>query len=174
MHVLPAARADDPDGLSERQVKARPADGDRLTEDLVGSSGVVLEDQAHSQGLAAGRRDRLANVLAFELGELLEVLFHERAVPGEGAAPLCGTPARPAARLVVRLARGHDGPIDVLCSTHRCRGDHLARCRVDDVEGLPVGRIDSLAADHHVQAARRGLARRGTGHLGLYGHGDPS
>ena len=56
-------QADDPDGLSERQVKARPADGDRLTEDLVGSSGVVLEDQAHSQGLAAGRRDRLANVL---------------------------------------------------------------------------------------------------------------
>ena len=56
---------------------------------------------------------------------------------------------RPALAVLERLLGGRDRPVDVLAPAQRGRGDDVAGRRIDDVEGLPVGRVDGLAADDH-------------------------
>ena len=63
----------DADRLAQGQVEAGLGDRDRLAEDLVRRAGVVVEDEARPDDLAARARDRLADVAALELGELLAV-----------------------------------------------------------------------------------------------------
>ena len=76
----------------------------------------------------------------------------------------------PALAILERLLGGGDGPIDVLPATQRCPGDDLAGRRVDDIEGLPVGRVDALAADDHPDGRRLGGVGPGCPLLG--GHGE--
>ena len=64
---------DDADRLAQGEVEARLRDRDRLAEDLVRGAGVVVEDEARADDLAARAGDRLADVAALELGELLAV-----------------------------------------------------------------------------------------------------
>ena len=134
---------DDADRLAQREVDARLRDRDRLAEDLVRGAGVVVEDEARPDDLAARRRDRLADVRRLELGQLLAVLLDERRELREGPAALAGGPGRPALAVVERLLGGGDGPIDVLAATERRLGDDLAGRRVDDVERLAVGGVDA-------------------------------
>ena len=86
---------DDADRLADRQVEAGLRDRDRLAEDLVRGAGVVVEDEAHADDLAARRRDRLADVRRLELGQLLGVLLDEGRELRQRPAALAGRPVSP-------------------------------------------------------------------------------
>ncbi len=98
-------QAHDADRLAQGEVETGLADRDRLAEDLVRRPAVVLEDEARPEDLAAGARDRLADVARLEPGELLEVRLHERRELRQGPAALAGRPARPALGVVERAPR---------------------------------------------------------------------
>ena len=141
---------DHADRLAQRQVEPGLRDRDRLAEDLVGGAGVVVEDEAHPGDLAARAGDRLADVPALELGQLLGVGLDQRGELGQRPAALAGRPGRPALAVVERAPGGLDRPVDVGRAAERRGRDDLPGRRVDDVERLPVGGIDRLAADDHL------------------------
>jgi ParB family chromosome partitioning protein len=70
-------RGDDAERLPEGHVDAA-RDRDRLAVVLVDRSGVEVEDLRHHRHLAAGARDRLADVPRLDARELLGVLLDER------------------------------------------------------------------------------------------------
>ena len=162
-------QAADTDRLTQREVKAGSADRDRLAKELVGGAGVVVEDQADGEGLAAGALDRLADVGRLQLGQLLHVGLDQAGVLGQRPAALGGGPRCPALRVLERPLGGLHRPIHVLRSAQRRGGDHLAGGRVGNVEGLSVGGVDLLAANDHLHVARGSDGLRFRSHAPILG-----
>ena len=162
-------QAADPDRLAQREVEAGRADRDRLAEELVGGAGVVVEDEADGERLAARALDGLADVGRLQLGQLLEVGLDQAGVLGQRPAALGGGPGGPALRVLERLLGGLHRPVHVLRPAERRGGDHLPGGRVDHVEGLPVGGVDLLAADDHLHVARGSDGLRFRSHAPILG-----
>ena len=123
-------RPDDAERLAEGRV--HPArDGDRLAVVLVDRAGVEVEDLGDHADLAARARDRLADVLRLDLGELLGVLLDERREPPQQARPV-GRGDRPPGRK--RGLGPRDGGVGLLEAGLLELGDRLLRRRVEHGE----------------------------------------
>ena len=151
--------------IGSRSVRSRPGfeTGIVWPKILFAAPGVVVEDEARADDLAAGAGDRLADVAALELGQLLAVLLDA----GRRASPAI-RPRLPAAQFAQPLRSSK-----AVCAAATARSTSArppsgavaivrAGGRIDDVERLAVGRLDGLAADDHPGVGRRvGCVRPG-------------
>src|SRR2546422_369503 len=96
-----------------------------------------------------------------DIGELLRVLLAQRGELRERAPALARGPARPAFRGVECRLRGLDGLVDVRLAAERRGRDRRAGRGVDELESLPIGGIDGLAADDHAQRGDIGAGTAG-------------
>ena len=125
----------DPDRLAQGQVQAGLRHRDGLAVDLVRGPGVVVEDEARPDDLAAGAGDRLAAVAALQPRELLAVLLDQVGELRQRAPALTGGPIGPALAVLERLLGCGDRAVHVGSAAERCGGDRPALRRIDDVEG---------------------------------------
>ena len=114
--------------------------------ELVGPAGVVEEVRGRQRNVdVAGLLDRLPAVQGLQHRELARALLKDARDPEEVLRPLCRGDGRPA--VVVGVAGGLHGEVDVLGAGLGDLGEHLLGCRADRREVLARLRLDQLAAD---------------------------
>ena len=133
-------RGDDPDRLAH-QLDVDPAGGalEVLALHQVGHRGRRLHRLDPAADLAAGVVERLAHVLGDQPGELVAVGDEGVAEVEHGAGPLR---RRDLAPRRLRLGGAADGRLDVGAARERDPRQHLARRRVEVLEGLRRARLD--------------------------------
>ena len=131
-------QADDAQRLAERHVDAA-GDGDRVAQQPLGGSRVVVEDVRDETDLAACVADRLADVTRLERRQLLRVSFDRFGDAAEQRRAVGGVEGTPRGE---RLLRTGDRRVGVLDAGMRELGEHLLGRRLDDPQ-------DSFDARRH-------------------------